>query len=418
MRKERTGPMMTVNNQRHTFLLLLIGGLLASSVSGFAQDVYVASWTIQDPAHQLRQDIAEQIIERANIWLTRDNPEAATVRLDDKLRVTVVGQYNQANGTTAEKLVRVNIGGLILEEDVRNFLDSTLTQEILLRDYFWREENLNVLDPALAPPHRTLETTTASSLAKASYSQAFSTAVPEKPILSFNQSILPLEEFIPSLEGVGVIAGLGYEELGLPGLTYQRLRLGFAANGIRAWYEQPVGLSIGSAITGSNQAAPGAGIAFDLGHFGGSVTWSDPYSITLIEDDTAHLQSKAALLYGVIPVDYFSVLQGWVRVKVGAGYLQGTTVIRDTSNHVHPDRTFDMARLFARAEFASPSTDGRNERSASLGVFGTGISGSYYQRFGRNFGVEVNMAIHGVFGTPAPFLPTSTLWFSPTWFLD
>ena len=391
--------------------------LIAACSSLLAQDTYVASWTIQDPAHDLRQDIAEQIIERANIWLTRDNPEAGTVRLDDKLRVTVVGEYNQKNGKTEEKLVRVNIGGLILEEDVRNFLDNELTEKILLRHYYWRDENLNVLDPALAPSHRRIELIDPDNEGQSSVEKAFSTSVPRNPVLSLSMSVLPLSTFIPDVDEVGIFAGLGHETSGFPGLSYQRMRAGILTNGISAWYEAPLNLSIASTITGTNEAAPGAGLAFDVGMFGGSLTWSDPYSISSLDSDTGSMQSKQALLYGIIPLSYISGLNGWLRVKAGAGYIQGTTLVHDTSGSVQPDRTFDMARVFLRGEFATTDSEGNVRTKASVGAFGTGINGSLYQRFGRNFGIEANVAINGIFGTQAPFLPQSTVWITPVWIL-
>ena len=407
-----------MNNLLRNIILASLLGMLYTSIPAQSQDVYIASWTIQDPAHDLRQELAEQIIERANIWLTRDNPEAATVRLDDKIRVTVVGEYNQRDGQTREKLVRVNIGGLILEEDVRNFLDTGLTQKILLRDYYWRDENLNVLDPALTPSHRSLEKEADLPSGKPTYENSFSTTLPDHPVLSLNRSILPLRAVLPDAEGLALTAGLGYEELGLPGLTYRRLRLGVAANGISAWYEHPLNLSVDPVITGANEAAGGAGLAFDLDYFGGSIVWSDAYSISEIENDTGFMQSRSALLYGTIPAGYVSALNSWVRVKVGGAYLQGTELLSEDSGEVRTGRTFDMTRLFLRGELATTDGNGQLHQKATLGVFGTGITASYYKRFSANIGVEANLAVHGVFGTRAPFLPSTAIWISPVWYLN
>lgn len=406
-----------MNKLLRNIILTSLFGLLSATMHVRAQDVYVASWTIQDPAHDLRQEIAEQIIERANIWLTRDNPEAATVRLDDKIRVTVVGEYNQRDGRTEEKLVRVNIGGLILEEDVRNFLDTGLTEKILLRDYYWRDENLNVLDPALTPSHRSIEKREDRLPGKPTYENTFPTTLSDSPVLSLNRSILPLRAFLPDAEGLALTAGLGYEELGLPGLTYRRLRLGLAANGINAWYEHPLNLSVDPLITGTNEAAGGAGLAFDLNYFGGSIVWSDAYSISELDVDTGYMQSRSAVLYGTVPIGYISSLDSWIRVKAGGAYLQGTELVRNDSGGVRTGRTFDIARIFIRGELADVDSDGRPNQKATLGVFGTGITASYYKRFSTSFGVEADIAVHGVFGTQAPFLPSTALWISPVWYL-
>lgn len=408
--------------------LIALGFLLTCIHSLRAQDVYVASWTIQDLHQNLRQDsdndkdfdhgsIVRDIVRQANLWLTRNNPEAITVRYDDKITVTVLGQYNPGNGSTEERLIRLNIGGVLIEDDIEKFLDSAMIQDILLRNYYWRDETLNVLEPSLAPTYRQLPRERSAGHETLTYDEAFSATLPGRPSLSLGNAVLPGSAFNRTIDGIGLWAGFGNEELAMPGLSYRRLRLGVALDGVRAWYELPVNAEVGSAVTGSNHAASGAGLSFEISRFGGSLVLSNPYSAAPLRSDTAYMLSRGALLYYIQPIDFFDALDGWVRVKAGGGYMQGTRLLANDSGEVATGRTFDLPRAFVRVEYSSIDDRGQLKRAASLEAFGTSIQGSYVHRINRIFGIEGSATVHGVFGTQAPFLPSFAIYLSPTLYL-
>lgn len=384
--------------------------LLALPRLAEAQEVYIASWTIQDLDYNLQQELAVDIIERANEWLTRDNPEAPTARLDDRLRVTVVGEYNPTDGTVRGRLQRLNVGGLILDEDLREFLDSAITANILLRNYYWREEALTILDPSLSPQFYRNERQIIRADAPPSYDKAFGHAIPSHRMQSLSYAAVPITE------RANVWAGIGYEELGLPGLTYRRLRLGLESGGVRGWFEAPLPFSTETVLTGANQAAPGVGLSFELDRFGGGVTWSDPYAVSGMTNDTGALLNTSALLYGIVPIDYINAVDGWLRVKLGVGYLQGTQVGQDSTGIV-AGRSHEFVYPFARGEFVSLRKDGTKERGANVQIFGGSILASYYQRFSDLLGIEVSGAVNGIIGERPPFLSGTGVWVSPVIFL-
>lgn len=388
-------------------IVIMMLGLFRTAA---AQEVYIASWTIQDLDHGLQGPLAVDIIERTNEWLTRDNPEAPTGRLDDRLQVTVVGEYNPHNGTIRERLFRLNIGGHLLEEDFGRFLDSAIISEILFRNYFWRDESLTVLDSSLSPSYYQNPRRAPRRNGPPTYEKVFA--------LRNDAGRYSLSRIsVPLTDRAHVWAGLGHEELGMPGLSYRRIRAGVASGGIRGWFEVPLPLTIDPVLTGTNQAAPGAGLSFELGRFGGGVTWSDPYAAASIDNDSGYVMNASALLYGIVPIEYMSWADGWLRVKLGAGYLQGTRVVEDTAGSLVPAESSDWPTVFIRGEYASLRTDGTPERSAALEIFGTGLVASYFQRLGDRFGVELGGTVQGIWSDRAPFLPASSLWVSPVVFL-
>lgn len=385
--------------------------LLALYSSAAAQEVYIASWTIQDLEHSLQQELAVDIIERANEWLTRDNPEAPTARLDDRLRVTVVGEYIPTNGTVRARLQRLNVGGLILDERLQEFLDSTITAKILLRSYFWREESLTVLDSSLSPQFYKYERQAARNNAPPTYDKVFGAAN------AFDQEKSLNHYAVPVTERGRIWGGIGHQEIGFPGLSYRRLRLGVESGGVRGWFEAPLPFSAGTLFTGTNQAAAGVGLSFQLERFGGGVTWSDPYAVSGMAEDTGYVMNASALLYGIIPIDYIAAANGWLRVKLGAGYLQGTQVVKDSTGAAVPGTAQDFPRLFARGEFVSLRKDGTKKWGADLQFFGTSIAAAYYQSFSTTFGLEISGAVNGITGEHPPFLPEAALWITPVIFL-
>lgn len=395
----------------YRYLLFALPMIAALCRTAAAQEVYIASWTVQDPDFGLQHELAVDVIERANEWLTRDNPAAPTARLDDRLRVTVVGEYDPADGTVRPRLQRINLGGMILDEGLQEFLDSAITARILLRAYYWRDEALTILDPSLSPQFYRQERRDVRAGAPPTYEAAFGNGAARRAMQSLNDFSFPVTD------RARVWGGAGYEQLGFPGLSYRRLRAGVESGGVRGWFEVPLPFSAGAILSGENQAAPGVGLSFELGRFGGGVTWSDPYALSGMSGDTGYVMNTSALLYGIVPIDYITAVGGWLRLKLGAGYLQGSRMVIDSAGSAALAESNDYPRLFARGEFVSLRRDGAAEWGANLEIFGMSIVGSYYRRFGERFGVEVSGALHGIAGDPPPFFPGAALWISPVFFL-
>ena len=55
----------------YRFFLFSLPMIAALCRTAAAQEVYIASWTVQDPEFNLQQELAVDIIERANEWAQR-----------------------------------------------------------------------------------------------------------------------------------------------------------------------------------------------------------------------------------------------------------------------------------------------------------------------------------------------------------
>ena len=134
-----------------SLLTTVLGLMLFVPLHAPAQDVYVVEWTIQDPQNDLLQEVASRTIDAINFWLTRDNVAAQTVRLDDPLRITVIGRYRPKSGQIEEEIIRIRAGGILIEDDPGLYLSADLIDTLLQRNYYWQEEQIDLVDPSLAP---------------------------------------------------------------------------------------------------------------------------------------------------------------------------------------------------------------------------------------------------------------------------
>src|SRR5207302_9040596 len=88
---------------------------------------------------------------RANDWLTRDNPSAPTARLDDPVRVTVIGEVLPRTSIVQTRLAKLVIGTIVIDGQFEQFLDTATISSIIRRDHYWRDESYVVLNEAMAP---------------------------------------------------------------------------------------------------------------------------------------------------------------------------------------------------------------------------------------------------------------------------
>ncbi|MCE2504422.1 MAG: hypothetical protein J4G05_10250 [Chlorobi bacterium] len=376
-----------------------------------AQEVYRLSWTLQNTDENFHQQLASDIIDSLNLWLTRDNPEAATARLDDNLRITITGFYDPITDQIQERIVRVKVGNQIITDDATLFLDGDIIDSLLRRNYFWSEEGIEPLDQSLTPEY---------------YQSSFSSDRPDYPSYEhtfFNRSTgteLSLDNTrIPLTGNIKLFGGLGFEGVGMPLLSYHRARLGIEHGTFWAWYEAPLGLEqLGSLVGGKNTAAHGAGMSFDLMHIGGSATFSNRNQILGTNSATPSLMSKSATLYGTLPVSWISSLKGWFRIKAGAGLIEATTLRRDSANQYITTGSSLTPQLLVRGELRFLRSDGTLHRTATLQLFGETLSVSWFERFSNLFGLRAGFSLHGLLGEEAFFETQQTIWATPVIFLN
>lgn len=388
--------------------MLALLTLLTVTGRATAQEVYRASWLIQDRG-KLQQEVARSIIERANDWLTRDNPNAPTARLDDPLRVTVVVEFIPATGKLNSRLARLVLGTIVIDHGFDNFLDSTTIASLIKRDQYWREESVTVTNEALSPLPASISDS-ASELIGTQQARSFA-AVEAMPVtrISLEQSSIRITQRLHAW------AGLGFEELALPGFVYGRLRAGIVYDAFRIWGEVPAAAGArGTPLFARGYSGGfGAGLSFDMESFGGSITWSDP----LQKDDRAdtanagYILGRSALFYGKIPLEspFFG---GYLRLKVGGGYLQ--TVQRTYwSQGLEGVGLKDQFLPMARVEYASDIEAGGLMHAGALELFGDNLLFTYLQQFSQSFGARVTLSAHGLLGALDPYLPPYSILISP-----
>ena len=363
------------NTTPHIYLLLILFlSFFVSVIQIRAQEVYHVSWILQDIDKGFQQQLASNVIDSLNLWLTRDNPEAATARQDDLLRITVSGLYNPLTDQISERIIQLKVGTYVITDDPSLFLDSILIDSLLRRNYYWRKETIDLLDQDLTPEY--YQSTFSNDAPNyPSYERTFSTYRANKKI-SLDETVIPLT-FDTKL-----FAGLGFEETAMPLFSYHRARLGIEHGIFRAWYEAPLSLeSFGSTFGGKNAAAHGAGMSFTLDNLGGSATFSNQYKVYGTNDTTPALMSKSVLLYGIQPISWVPFLEGWFRIKLGAGLVEETTLRKESGNQYVASTSSLLPRPFVRGELQSLQQDGTLRRRATLQIFGETLSLSWFERF-------------------------------------
>lgn len=368
-----------------------------------AQEVYRASWTIQDPTRGLTQRLAEEIIDRANDWLTRDDPNAPTARVDDLLRVTVVGEIGP-EGALRTRLGRVVLGSIAIEQGFAEFVDSATIERIVRRDYFWRDEQVEVFDIAAAP------------FAPVNQMDA---GLPERT--PFARLALD-ESRVRVADELDCWAGLGFDDLALPGVASGRGRAGVAYGSLRAWGEFPAAIGPGSSGFSSGfEPAYGAGISFEhlgLGRWFAGIGGMASAAGTNRRADTSQpgpgfILGKAALLYAVfnVPVD---ILDGnAIRVRGGLGYSEAVPLARQGETGTGTPGGVGALRAMLRVETRALDAEGFVRRSAAIGMFGGSVSCSWYERFTEAFGMQVSIARHGLLAERDAFMPEFSLFLTP-----
>ncbi len=387
--------------------ILALFVVAAAAQRGVAQEVYRASWLIQD-RERLQQQIARSIIERANDWLTRDDPNAATARLDDPLRVSVTVDYQPASGGLTTRLTELVLGTIVIDHDFGAFLDSTTISSLVRRDHYWRDEKVTVINEALSPLPAGIGDSAVEMIGTASARSFAAAEAPPRYRISLEQTSLRLS---PRLS---VWAGLGFDELALPGLLYGRLRAGVTYDGFRVWGEVPASFGAAGAplFARGFDGGFGAGLSFEMESFGGAITWSDPLQdIDTAAPASGYLLGRSALFYGKLPISDAPVLGGYLRLKIGGAYLQ--SVRRGTAGEVAGARLDDHFLPMARVEYASDIESGGLMHSAAIEALGGNILLSYSQHFSDAFSARVTLSAHGLLGPREPYLPAYSLVISP-----
>jgi len=394
---------------RHIVSLLLLLGCVAVARG---QEVYEESWTLSG----LHEPLARNIIARANDWLTRDNNTAPTARLDDPLRVTVVVSYDPTTRHRSAKLVRLVMGTLVIDDGFSEFLRSSTLDSLVRRDYFWHDATLTVINEELWPyAARNYEP---SIDRNGDYAAAFAAAdrTPERKIDLFESSAA----LSPNLR---IWAGLGFDELTLPGFSYGKARVGIGYRRLKLWGELPSSMFPSNTLLLDRRldGTFGAGISFENDLFGGALTLSDPsgrFGTQALQSDTGYTIGRSALFYFIIPLGKSPIGEGFVRLKLGPGYIQTVRRVEHDDSPGAFGHGDDRFKLMGRFEYASARPDGSLERSATAELFTefvrTSLLLSWNEQFSRTWGLRASVALHGITGDRDPYLPPISFMFSPT----
>jgi hypothetical protein len=392
---------------RHIVPPLLL--LLAFAATAEAQEAFRASWVIQDRVHGLTQPFASSLIARANDWLTREDASAPTARLDDPVRVTVVGEVLSPGGLVRTRLARLVLGTIVIDGQFEQFLDTATIASIIRRDHFWRDESYVVVNESAAPRY-------AESIASrpAHYHDALEEESPVSRVrLALDESSVRFGDEL------SIWSGIGFEELGLPDFSYGKVRAGITYGRMRAWGEAP--LPVGSidnpvfarGLTGTF----GAGVGFRSESLEGAVTWGDPLS-----DDSTQSQSnsttykldRAALFQVKVLTADLPFMDGSLHLKLGTAYRHVTMRTHSSADAPDIERGVDRVLPLVRAEFASHSSETGGRSLVTAEVMMDSFIGTYVGEFNRTFGVRLALAAHGLLGDRDPFLPQFSITLSPT----
>jgi|GEM_PF-3260783 len=408
--------MPLVNNSLRTFGLLVAMAAFSSTLR--AQEVFRASWTIQDRAHGLSQDIARDVIERANDWLTKDDPDQPVARLDDPLRVTIVGEISPVSGLVQPRLRRLVMGTIVIDTSFGEFLPPEIITNLVRRDHLWRDEQLVIYNEALSPISPVAGGDADSISLR--YSLAFSEDHRSRFRIALDESSYRVSDDMEAW------AGFGYEEIMLPDFSYGRIRAGITYDALRIWGEIPAAAgSHGNVFLARGlEGAYGLGVSFEDRWLGGGLSIADiseRIGPAAVNGDTTYYLAKAATLYGTLPIQLAMLDYMPLRVKVGVLYHQAGELPApggDGPREPVAD-ALNRLRLMARIEYAAVDDDGSQRRRMAIAAAiaadttGTSIMASYQERISSSFGVRVAAAAHGLFGRRDPFLPPFSVTISP-----
>jgi hypothetical protein len=386
--------------------------IVAAGSAAQAQEVFRASWKIQDRSRGLEQQFARDIIERANDWLTSDDPNAPTARLDDPLRVTVIGEALPGGGRVRTRLRRLVLGSIAIDTGFTEFLDAVTIASLERRDHYWCDESVVVFNQALSPiPGSPDEIVADTSLLL--FERAFSPDRTPRIKLGLNESSIVLAEDLYAW------GGFGFEEIGLPDFSLGRARIGVAYDGLRIWAElpAPVGSLDNPFLARGYEGAYGVGLSFEEEWFGGAISGAntkEQIGSGASTEGARYFVSKAALAYGIVPIRLALFGDLPLRARLGLGYLEATPVpVPEDGAATTQGSPESGLKAFGRLEFASSADDGSQAFKGSLELFGSSLVASYQQQISPLLGVRISAATHGVFGGRDPFLPAYSITLSP-----
>lgn len=409
-----------LNLHRRSALLFLASTLagLLGAVAIQAQPVFRQSWTLQDKERGLRQELARIVIGRANDFMTHDDPYGATARLDDRLRITVVGELSQSTGLLQTRLERLVMGTVVIEKDFERFLDPPMMDRLVRRDYFWRDETATVYNQQLSPINASSTDSLARMGADPFESLSRETNAPEARI-AMNESSLRIEG-----TGLRLFAGLGNDDLSLPDFSYGRGRVGVISGSTRIWGEVPtlVGRVDNALAARGLDGSFGIGVSFENSWMGGSVAGTlsrravGPSPVDVPSE--RRILDKSALLYGLLPVRLSLAGDALLRVKLGVGFESTVTPIVDATSVTDPARVphaeESTAKLLARFELATLDDNHRLQQRLSAGFLGGSFLATWEYQFTSLIGVRVAASRHGLFGDRERWLPEYSLSITPT----
>lgn len=391
-------------------------GSIAPGSAAQAQEVFRASWTIQDKTRGLNQDLARNVIERANDWLTRYDADAPTARLDDPLRVTVIGEISPSSGLVHARLRRLVLGTIVIDTSFGEFLDTATISSLVRRDHYWRDEEVVVYNESLSPIAGTAAA--AEDSTRDHFDKVFDARQTPRIRLGLDESTYRLSS------DVHIWAGLGFEEMSLPDFSYGRARIGLDYSGLKIWGEIPaaLGSNDNAVLARGLEGAYGLGLSFEDRWVGGALSIADisqQVGTPALADSPRYYLAKSALVYGVMPIQLAMLNYMPLRVKLGVVYHQAQPVPENGDTQAAASEGIDRLKVITRLEFAALASDGSPRRKIALGAelfgnrAGSSITASYQEQILPALGVRVAAAAHGLFGERDRFLPPFSISISP-----
>ena len=387
-----------------SLLTTVLGLMLFVPLHAPAQDVYVVEWTIQDPQNDLLQEVASRTIDAINFWLTRDNVAAQTVRLDDPLRITVIGRYRPKSGQIEEEIIRIRAGGILIEDDPGLYLSADLIDTLLQRNYYWQEEQIDLVDPSLAPRYYV------SGVEGNSYRPGLRRVVEPPELPADFEPMVSVH-----LPGHWTVFGdIGNHLAELPGFSYGRSRIGVRRVHGGLWGEVPTGFDRGGMFGPAGRSTWGVGgfVSLDWATISASVgLFRSPDATD--PSDTVRLATDI-VAYGTYSFDEPIVGTMFGSLDVG-GILYEAGFRSPTVNQVPTERSDLTVRPMAR--FRLYPGVGRNDQALRLislqtSLWSLQVGGTI--RILPDLDLQIGGALHGLLGERAPFQPAATLWIKPS----
>lgn len=381
-----------------SFLVPILLAVSGASMQLQAQDVYVVSWDVQAPKSGLVQDIAARTIDLLNDFTTRDDPNAATARLDDRLRITLIGRLDPQDGTVREEIVEVRAGAIVLGDELVSSLPKTLIDSLAARDYLWENQHMDVVDIDRLPDHARLFFESRTRGRSPTGDDMSSPVSPCDRLVRFaidNDHSLVLD--------------VGFDAVLLPGFSTGRISLGYEGSSVALTVSAPVPLDAGTSITGDFHDDYSVDGTLHVGPVTSHVSIA-LRSIGKPLGPSVRLSGLASTSVDIVPLaqevgDYRlrTILGGSVVQTVELGSLPSSEV-----TSLHP-------RLLLAGSIERLRADGY----PFLEQFGvsTSLSGVMVQsrlRIAPSFGVKAAFALNDLLLDPIPGFTSTSFWIGPT----